>query len=647
MAVADAKPPQQSQDSASLVKRLAGPSVTKAGLAKDQTEINRIIAEASKGSKFYENEKRKDKELTKRIAKILKIKDDVMKEADIRRVEADADRLFTELEGTRDLSQTIVHVDMDAFYANVELLKNPSLEGKPFGVGKGVLSTASYEARKYGVRSGMAGFVAKKLCPELILVPVDFQKISEMSRKVMAIFRTYDPSMIVAGCDEGYLNITNYCNEHNLLPEECVRQMRDRVKTETGLTASAGIAPNKMLAKICSDKNKPNGQFHLPFKREDVVAFMRDLSIRKLPGVGRVNERLLESIGVKTCGDIYEYRAVLWLMDHYFGKVFLYKTHLGIASNIVQPHQREERKSIGAERTFNPIDNQDKILEKLEEVSVELENDMKSSDWAGKTVTLKYKLDTYQVFTRAKSFNRWITSRDDLFNTGKELLKPELPLRIRLIGLRVTKLKDLRAPADEGIERFFQTGTCDRPEPATKKRRVDSRSEVDDPRAALLIDAVDGDDAMPGFHEHVAEMDDWLPEEDDELFDDGGGEHVRSGSKPVSSSRRPSSPRRLADARAAASGVAEPESAQGADDPPPPRVQICPICAREVDAVDNPALNAHIDFCLSKDAIKQATASSGSTVPETQGKARTMTRTLSGWAERREKPPSGKRKGKK
>ncbi|KAF7793928.1 hypothetical protein EIP86_005050 [Pleurotus ostreatoroseus] len=134
---------------------------------------------------------------------------------------------------------------MDAFYASVELLDNPDLLGKPFAVGHGVVSTASYEARKYGVRSGMPEFIAKKLCPQLIVVSVHFPRYMEMSRQVMDIFRRYDPTMHAAGCDEGYLNVTRYCEEHVLSADDCVQKMRDEVCKETKLTVSAGIAPNK------------------------------------------------------------------------------------------------------------------------------------------------------------------------------------------------------------------------------------------------------------------------------------------------------------------------------------------------------------------------------------------------------------------
>lgn len=550
---------EPSASQASLIKRLAGPSTGKAGLAKDQTEINRIIAEASKGSKFYENEKRKDQEVTKRIEKILKERDEALKGADLGKLEAQVDHLLVELESQRDISQIIVHVDMDAFYANVELLDNPDLKGKPFAVGHGVLSTASYEARKHGVRSGMAGFIAKKLCPDLILLKNNFQRYMEMSEKVMDIFAQYDPNMCPAGCDEGYLNITSYCEENNAKPEDCVQEMRQKVFEETKLTVSAGIAPNKMLAKICSDKNKPNGQFHLPFEPQAIKEFMRELPIRKIPGIGRVNERLLDSIGIKTCGDIYTYRATLLLLDNQFGLRHLLQTHLGIASNVVEPHQREERKSIGAERTFNPIDDKTKILQKLEEVAQELENDMKESGWTGKTVTLKFKLDTYQVFTRAKSFDRWISQKkEDLYAAGKELLLPELPAKIRLIGLRVTKLKDLRASEPtNGIKRFF-TSAADSSSPQ-KKRKLDDENDDDD---VVLI------------------------------------EHEEQPVKP----RPPlSAPSRSSQEHAPSPPPRSMQSRQEAKK----ATQECPICGKTME-VTNQELNAHIDFCLSRGAIWEA-----------------------------------------
>ncbi|KIM45299.1 hypothetical protein M413DRAFT_441982 [Hebeloma cylindrosporum] len=630
------EPLKPSQETESLVRRLAGPSSGKAGLAKDQREINRIISEVSKGSKFYENEKKKDKELTARIEKILKQKEEAVKGVDLARIELAVDHLLEQIESQRDLTQIIVHVDMDAFYANVELLDNPELKGKPFAVGRGVLSTASYEARKYGVRSGMAGFVAKKLCPELILVQNRFWRYSEKSEMIMEIFHRFDPHMCPAGCDEGYLNITAYCEEHSLTAEECVQQMRETVFKESQLTVSAGIAPNKMLAKICSDKNKPNGQFQLQFDAQSIKAFMHDLSIRKVPGIGRVNERLLEAIGIKTCGDIYTQRAVLSLMDKQFGLIFLLRTYLGIASNVVQAHTREERKSIGAERTFAPLGNLERILDKLTEVATELEKDMDQNGWTGRTVTLKFKLDTYQVFTRAKSIDHWVSKKEELFAIGKELLLPETPLKIRLIGLRVTKLKDLRAAASStnGIKRFF-----------------DSVKE-DGPRKKAKLAELDGalDETMPGFHEHD-ETDNRMEDDDletDEIVDlteltDHGDEPVTSRpSRPAqstsnahaSSSKSETSGKRRRNSEAASSG-----RKPGHETPKShliPETHECPVCGKTLET-DNHGLNTHVDFCLSRGAIMEAQVEASRSKP-----MKPVSKTFKGWP----KPPDSGNKNK-
>ncbi|KIJ67784.1 hypothetical protein HYDPIDRAFT_107278 [Hydnomerulius pinastri MD-312] len=613
----DQRPPEPSQDSASLLKRLAGPSSTKAGLVQDQSEINRIIAEVSKGSKFYENEKRKDKELSEKIGKILKQRDEVLHNVDIHAIEKNVDHIIEELEQERDLSQTIVHVDMDAFYASVEQLLNPSLKGKPFGVGGGVLSTASYEARKYGVRSGMAEFVAKKLCPDLIIVRLNFERYSDMSKRCMRVFRRYDPTMLVAGCDEGYLNITQYCQDYRIDAETCVQEIRTAVQKETQLTVSAGIAPNKMLAKISSDKNKPNGQFHLSFDRDSIKEFMHDLSIRKVPGVGRVHERLLDAIGIKTCGDIYTHRAMLSLMDEKFGLRFLLRTYLGIASNVVQPGSREERKSIGAERTFRALSDKQAILSKLDEVANELAEDMTSGGWTGKTVTLKYKLDTYQVFTRAKSFDRWVSQKkEDLFAIGKELLLAELPLTIRLIGLRVTKLKDLHAAEPVGgIKRFFEA--------SNSSPRKKAKLEVDNEQEAIEAGPHVEEDSMPGFYEEEDHSDsDVLELGDDDLDAQAqdkprSSHHIKPRShKPQSRTHAPtllrggpssegqgsSSGSRSTSNSISTSGTEKPKSTAANSSS---EQHACPVCGKQL-ATDNQGLNAHIDFCLSKGAIMEA-----------------------------------------
>ncbi|KAH8923621.1 DNA/RNA polymerase [Atractiella rhizophila] len=213
-----------------------------------------------------------------RLEEMLKTKKDLTPE------EKTVDRMLLDLEKTRDLSQTIVVVDADAFYASVEELYNPELKGKIFAVSGGVILTASYEARKFGVRSGMAGYIAEKLCPGILMVKPDFKRYSEASKKVMDVLATFDPNYAPASLDEAYLNVTSYIKENSLTPEEVGVRIREKVKEISGLTVSCGVTPNCMLSKIAADLNKPNGQYVVPPDRDAIKEFMKNMPVRKVPG---------------------------------------------------------------------------------------------------------------------------------------------------------------------------------------------------------------------------------------------------------------------------------------------------------------------------------------------------------------------------
>lgn len=200
------------------------------------------------------------------------------------------------------MAREIIHVDMDCFYAAIEVRDDPSLEGKPVGVGgssgRGVLTTANYEARKFGCRSAMPVFKARQLCPEIILTPVRFDVYREESARIRAIFARYTDLIQPLSLDEAYLDVSHRVESGAALAHE----IRRTIFEETGLTASAGIAPNKMLAKVASDWNKPDGQ--LEIKPEDVDGFMRGLRVGKLQGVGQKGRETLAKMGVETCGDL-------------------------------------------------------------------------------------------------------------------------------------------------------------------------------------------------------------------------------------------------------------------------------------------------------------------------------------------------------
>ncbi|KFY95723.1 hypothetical protein V498_03165 [Pseudogymnoascus sp. VKM F-4517 (FW-2822)] len=429
---------------------LLGPSLTKSGQdSVDQRKVSDIIYDASKGSKFFAHEENRDKLLTVKIERILEKKARLEK-LNLTRDQKKADEYVAELELSRDLSQTVVHVDCDAFYAAVEELDRPELKQVPFAVGKGVLTTCNYHARKFGCRSGMAGFVARKLCPELIQLPLNFEKYTAKAREVREIIARYDPRFESASIDEAYLNITTYCESNNIGPDEAVEQLRQEVHEKTKITISAGIAANTKLAKICSNMNKPNGQYRLQNDRGAIMAFMDTLPTRKVNGVGRVFERELDAVGVKTCGDIYQYRQYL---SKLFGEKafnFLMQCYLGLGRTNTQPAEEYERKSIGTESTFGDLSSHKALRDRLEKTAQDLEKDMVKAQFKGRTLVLKVKLHTYEVLTRQVIPPKAVYLAPDLYKYSLPMLsklEQEFKgLTLRLMGLRCTHLVTMKKP---------------------------------------------------------------------------------------------------------------------------------------------------------------------------------------------------------
>ncbi|CDH50289.1 dna-directed polymerase kappa [Lichtheimia corymbifera JMRC:FSU:9682] len=441
------------QSSQTLRSRLAGPSTNKAGLdSVDKDKVNRIIYEASKGSAFFENERKRDQMVTERIERMM-AKYDKIRDLDLSMETRITDRMIHGLESERDLSQVICHVDMDAFYASVEELEHPELKTVPMAVGgTAMLCTSNYEARKFGVRSAMPGYIALKLCPHLKIIPLHFDKYRAASNKVRAIFAKYDPDFAPMSLDEAYLNLTNYLKTTTMSPPEVVQQIRQEIFEETQLTASAGIGANKMLSKICSDMNKPNGQYYLPNDINAIRDFIKDLSIRKIPGIGRVTERILSALGVSTCSDVYERRAVLYRLLSPVAFKSLLRSHLGMGSTSVQV--KSSQKSMGVERTFRPISTRSALFQKVDELAELLSQDLDQKHIKGKTVGIKLKLTTFEVRVRAKTLPYHIHKACDIARYAKELLEKEMPLSLRLMGVKLSSLE--RIGNDGSVEKFFR-----------------------------------------------------------------------------------------------------------------------------------------------------------------------------------------------
>jgi DNA polymerase kappa len=541
-------------------------------------QVSEVIYNASKGSKYFNNEETRDKSLTHKIERILETKKQLEK-LDLAHDRRKADECIAELELSRDLSQTIVHIDCDAFYAAVEELDRPELKELPFAVGGGVLTTCNYHARKFGCRSGMAGFVAKKLCPGLIFIPLNFDKYTAKAQEVREIIVDYDPRFESASIDEAYLNITEYCQKNDIDPEEAVEQLRREIHEKTKVTVSAGIAANAKLAKICSNKNKPNGQFCLPSDRPSIMAFMRDLPTRNVNGIGRVFERELDAIGVKTCGDIYPYRQYLSRLFGDKAFIFLIQCYLGIGRTKVQPAVEYGRKSVGTESTFHDIGDPTELRNKLRWTAEELEKDMLRTQFKGRTLCLKVKLHTFEVFTRQSVPPKAVYLADDLYKYAVPMLtklEQEFPgMKLRLMGLRCTHLASMKKPDTMtffGFKKKFSAESGD--------------SECSTPDAAKRKADVLDDDAGQ-----------WETWPNELLFEDAERQEREDDLEELETLSQEIDKRRHHGKEI----VPNPKK----DKSPEEEWWDCPICMRP-QATSEKEFNEHIDLCLSRGMIRDA-----------------------------------------
>jgi DNA polymerase-4 len=351
----------------------------------------------------------------------------------------------------------IIHVDMDAFYASVEQLDNPALRGKPVAVGgsseRGVVSAASYEARKFGVRSAMSSIIAKRNCPELIFVKTNFDRYKEISKAIRKIFYDYTDLVEPLSLDEAYLDVT-VNKKGNPSATMIAQEIRQRIFDELHLTASAGISINKFIAKVASDYNKPNGQKTV--NPEEVVQFLEDLEIRKFYGVGKVTAEKMFKVGIFTGKDLK--KKSLEFLDEKFGKSGSYYYHVvrGIHNSEVKPHRTP--KSVGAERTFTEnLSSEIFMLERLEQIAEELERRLKKSKIAGKTITLKIKYSDFTLQTRSKTLPYFISDGKLILETAKDLLyQDKLENSVRLLGISLANLNTDKKEKIENKEVLVQ-----------------------------------------------------------------------------------------------------------------------------------------------------------------------------------------------
>ncbi|CAI2359766.1 unnamed protein product [Moneuplotes crassus] len=437
----------------------------KAGMASiDKETIQKKIIEASKGSSYYkkkqertEKAKAKAKEWMKEIRKLKSNRSYWSK------VTKQLNNKASDMRSKRDLSRTWIHVDMDMFYAAVAIHDNPSLKDIPIAVGgMQMISTANYVARKYGVRSAMPGFIGKKLCPELKFVDHQHERYKEISEIFRKVLSQYDPNYESMGLDECNLDVTDYLIKNGINDdqgrEKLAQEIRDNVNKATELTCSAGVGANKMLAKICSDMNKPNGHYILPHDPQKIEELMANIEIRKIPGIGPVSQTELNELGIEKGKDFLDKAPELYCIFEEKTVYRYMRDALGISRNVhedVDPNYHQ--KSISISRTFRTIKEKAQFIKWIDTVAGILHQNIKEKELMGRTITLEVKDQHYNLKSKGRTLRGSIDKKEDIIKEACELLNEIWPCEpARLIGISLSNLiKKSEYTPDKSIGKYF------------------------------------------------------------------------------------------------------------------------------------------------------------------------------------------------
>ncbi len=346
------------------------------------------------------------------------------------------------------MRRAVIHLDLDAFFASVEIKRRPGLKGSPVVVGgsgdpakRGVVSAASYEARKFGIRAGMPLRQALKRCPEAVFLPVDFQAYEDESERFMAILRDYSPLVESFGLDEAFIEMAHEPSQDPFPAAKAVaRELKGRIKKELGLSVSVGVAPNKLLAKMSAEEGKPDGFVVLP--PDEVEKFLRDMPVRKLWGVGAKTEARLKELGIRTAGELA--RAPVQHIERNFGPNIgrsLHEHARGIDESPVVPFY--EPQSISREVTFEEDTSDFHIIrETLYALTEDVAHRLKAGRHKAGTVTIKVRFNNFRTITLAATLEEPSDSLNDVWAAALNLIEAvDMERPVRLVGVKVSSLE--------------------------------------------------------------------------------------------------------------------------------------------------------------------------------------------------------------
>ncbi|HIG12654.1 MAG: DNA polymerase IV [bacterium] len=347
---------------------------------------------------------------------------------------------------------SILHIDMDAFYASVEVRDQPNLLGQPVCVGgpeggRGVISAASYEARKFGVHSAMPCAQARRLCPSMVLLPPDFDRYTEASRQIMAVFQSFTPLVEPLSLDEAFLDVSG-CERLHGSARDIGLSIKREIQKRTALVASVGLAPSKFLAKLASDLDKPDG-FRV-IEPHEIRAVLDPLSVSKIFGVGQRTAKRLGAMGIHTVGDLAHRPRHEVAREFGTSGAWIHDLAHGIDTRRVTPRRSE--KSSGCERTFaEDIEDREELRLFLLQFCEGIGFQLRHKGLRGRTVTLKARFGDFTTVTRTKTLSTATNLGPRIYATARDLLERVPPGPLRLLGVQISALEDVRLPRQQGL----------------------------------------------------------------------------------------------------------------------------------------------------------------------------------------------------